>query len=33
MSKLINKILIEWSYRVDDGMINTESYTHLGILR
>ena len=33
MDKLVKKILVEWSYRVDDGMINTESYTHLGILR
>ena len=33
MSKLINKILIEWSYRVDDGMIDLENYTHLSILR
>ncbi len=33
MDKLIKKILVEWSYRLDDGLINTESYTHLGILR
>ena len=33
MSKLINKILVEWSYRLDDGMIDLENYTHLSILR
>ena len=30
---LIKKILIEWSYRLDDGMIDLENYTHLSILR
>ena len=33
MNNLIKKILIEWSYRLDDGMINLENYTHLSILR
>ena len=33
MSKLINKILIEWSYRLDDGIIDLENYKHLSILR
>jgi len=33
MSKLINKILVEWSYRLDDGIIDLENYTHLSILR
>ena len=33
MSKLINKILVEWSYRLDDGIIDLENYKHLSILR
>ena len=33
MDKLIKKILVEWSYRLDDGMIDLENYTHLSILR
>ena len=33
MNKLIKKILVEWSYRLDDGMINLENYQHLSILR
>ena len=33
MNNLIKKILIEWSYRLDDGMIDLENYTHLSILR
>ena len=26
MNNLINKILIEWSYRLDDGIIDLENY-------
>ena len=33
MNNLINKILIEWSYRLDDGIIDLENYKHLSILR
>ena len=33
MNNLIKKILVEWSYRLDDGMIDLENYTHLSILR
>ncbi len=33
MNNLIKKILIEWSYRLDDGIIDLENYTHLSILR
>ena len=33
MSNLINKILVEWSYRLDDGIIDLENYKHLSILR
>ena len=33
MNSLIKKILIEWSYRLDDGMIDLENNTHLSILR
>lgn len=33
MNNLIKKILIEWSYRLDDGMIDLENNTHLSILR
>ena len=30
---IINKILTEWSYRLDDGIIDLENYKHLSILR
>jgi len=33
MNNLIKKILIEWSYRLDDGMINLENNKHISILR
>ena len=33
MNKLIEKILTEWSYRVYDGMPNTQNQTHLIHLR
>ena len=33
MNNLIKKILVEWSYRLDDGMIDLENNTHLSILR
>jgi len=33
MNNLIKKILVEWSYRLDDGMIDLENYTHFSILR
>jgi hypothetical protein len=33
MNNLIKKILIEWSYRLDDGMIDLENNTHFSILR
>ncbi len=33
MNNLIKKILVEWSYRLDDGIIDLENYTHLSILR
>ena len=33
MNNLIKKILIEWSYRLDDGMIDLKNYTHFSILR
>ena len=31
MSKLINKILVEWSYRLDDGIIDLENYFQIFI--
>ena len=33
MNNLIKKILVEWSYRLDDGIIDLENYKHLSILR
>ena len=33
MYNLIKKILVEWSYRLDDGIIDLENYKHLSILR
>ena len=32
MNNLIKKILVEWSYRLDDGMINLHNPKHMLIL-
>ena len=33
MNNLIKKILVEWSFRLDDGMINLNNPKHISILR
>jgi hypothetical protein len=32
MNNLIKKILVEWSFRLDDGMINLQNPKHIIIL-